>query len=189
MLQVEYGRERQRTPLKRSNYPQTSYNVGAARPGTMESIQGRGAMTHTQDASPRYDWQITVDKYAYAGDTMSFDEETHKIPRFGASELRGVGGAHDGRAPVAMFNLADEYRTNTSRGFKFVRGTRPSSSFTTSTHVARTTSTGSNKNCRIGTFQRGVGDTNVTIMLPESSVTDYATRDLTDVSNCHCVVW
>eukprot|EP00802_Teleaulax_amphioxeia_P018790 Tamp_18999.p1 GENE.Tamp_18999~~Tamp_18999.p1 ORF type:complete len:250 (+),score=19.86 Tamp_18999:194-943(+) len=173
--QVQCGRERLKRSLDRSNYPTTSYNMGVATSVGMgprslpASVAGR--VDAEREASPRYDWQITYDKYPR--DVTLFreiEEETHNIPRFGKSELQGASGKV---GPVARFNLADEYHTNTARGFKFVRGARPASP---SSSILRAESAGTNGNTRIGTFRRGEH-----FFLPDSTATDYTTRDLTQI--------
>ena len=80
------------------------------------------------------------------------------------------------QAPVARFNLADEYRTNAARGFKFVGGARPSSQASGFAVFSRTHSSGSHGNSRIGTFHKGD-----TIVLPDSSHFEFQTRDLTQI--------
>ena len=178
------GRERMKKGLDPSYYPTTSYNIGittsfgmgpSSRPA---SVAGREFDTG-HGASPRYDWQITYDKYQRDVNAMTFVEdcqETHKIPRFGKSELRGASAV----GPVARFKLADEYHTHTARGFKFVRGARPSSP---SSSISQSESVGTNGISRIGTFRRGEP-----IVLPDSSITDFSTRDLTEVCLMLCRV-
>ena len=183
-VQVQCGRERLKRSLDRSNYPTTSYNMGVATSVGMgprsrpASVAGR--VDAEREASPRYDWQITYDKYPR--DVTLFreiEEETHNIPRFGKSELQGARGKV---GPVARFNLADEYHTNTARGFKFVRGARPASP---SSSILRAESAGTNGNTRIGTFRRGEH-----FFLPDSTATDYTTRDLTQVrAVLTCSAW
>ena len=155
--QVRVGRERLKTPLARSNFPPTSYNLGhddsSSRPFMSTSTNGR-----TRDEeSPRYEWQITLNKLHRSDEKrsneaglMGLHDATHSIPRFGASEIRGSVV----QAPVSNWNLADEYRTNTARGFKFVRGSRPASPSSTTTSVGAQMS-GTNGNARIRDVQAG----------------------------------
>lgn len=184
---VKVGRENLKKPLEYSNYPSTSYNIsndGSLLGETRNTMSGHGK-TPADHGNPRYDWQITLDKlhgHEKAPPQGNYrtvvGDPTHSIPRFGVSELRGTN-TRDANVPVAKFNLADEYRTNTSRGFKFVRGavqSSPSSNVPSS--FGRTLSSGTNGNTRIGTFRRGEA-----MVLPESSMTDFATRDLTESWN------
>jgi hypothetical protein len=170
-------------PLVVSNYPTSSYNLvfdGSVMAEPKTSVPGRrgdvpGALPSD---SPRYDWQITWDKISAGKESprpRMKNDGTHPIPRFGASERRGNSPMAE--SPVVNFNLADEYRTNLARGFKFTGGIRSSSPSLSST-LDRTQSPGINGNSRIRSLHRGG-----TIKLPETSLTDYATKDLTDVSS------
>ena len=172
--QVKVGRERLKKPLSRSNFPPTSYNLGYDDSATYPLLSYSANVRTRDGASPRYDWQITLNKlHRTDGEAssgfMSF-EDTHKVPRFGASHRGSVV-----QGPVSNWNLADEYRTNTARGFKFVRGSRPASPSSTAASV-RTQSCGTNGNTRIGTFNRGEP-----VHLPATSMIDFQTRNLTEV--------
>jgi hypothetical protein len=183
---VRVGRERIQSPLvAKSNFPPTSYNLALdediMRPLTSSGPGGRPR----EEESPRYEWQITLNKLQGSDGEVTQDahatnrdEMTHRIPRFGASEMRG----NVVQIPVTNWNLADEYRTNTARGFKFVRGSQPASPGS-SVSTFRAQSSGTNGNSRIGNFKRGEP-----MQMPETSKIDFQTRNLTEVHVFCCAL-
>jgi len=172
-LQVKVGRENLKKPLESANYPGTSYTIS----NNFNVIEGITTSVQRRENKP-YNWQITLDKLHSdenvrpQGNYMAITgDDTHSVPRFGSSELRG--DMRNANGPVANFNLADEYRTSTSRGFKFVRGSARSSP---PSQATSTLASGTNGNMRIATFHR-----RASLFVPESSSIDFATRNLTEV--------
>ena len=147
-IQVMIGRAKQRKPLASSNYPPTSYSIGYGMSFGLDD-QLRSREPGRESLSPASPWTY---------DRVNQLKGTHNVPRF--------------QAPVAKFNLADEYRTSTANGFKFVRGMHASAPSAGSPSTFRLTASFGSRTSSLSTGQA--------MKLPDTFALDHDTRNLTD---------
>ena len=88
------------------------------------------------------------------------------------NQLKGTHNVPRIQAPVAKFNLADEYRTNTANGFKFVRGMHAAAPSVGSPSTFRLTASFGSRTSSLSTGQA--------MKLPDTFALDHDTRNLTD---------